>query len=82
MSDGKNSDEVIFERAVAGEPQKGKVFIAIHSHLDDIPRYCAGTLVKLIREGFTFDQFHHDAVATAGFFQAVNLCDVRMIERR
>jgi len=53
MFDAKNQDKIVFERTVAGEPHKGKVFVAIHSHLDDIPRYCAGTLARLIREGYT-----------------------------
>jgi LmbE family N-acetylglucosaminyl deacetylase len=53
MSDSEKADKVIIERAVPGKPNNGKVFIAIHSHLDDVPRYCAGTLAKLVREGYT-----------------------------
>jgi LmbE family N-acetylglucosaminyl deacetylase len=45
--------EVTIERNAPGAPHKGKVLIAIHAHLDDIPYYCAGTLAKLIREGYT-----------------------------
>jgi LmbE family N-acetylglucosaminyl deacetylase len=52
MLDGRDSEKAVLERAVAGEPHKGRVFIAVHSHLDDIPRFCAGTLAKLIREGY------------------------------
>jgi len=45
--------EVTVERDLPGQPYKGKVFVAIHAHLDDIPYYCAGTVAKLIREGYT-----------------------------
>jgi LmbE family N-acetylglucosaminyl deacetylase len=45
--------EVIIERDLPGKPHKGKVFVAIHAHLDDIPYYCGGTVAKLIQEGYT-----------------------------
>ncbi len=45
--------EVVIERDKPGKPHKGKVFVAIHAHLDDIPYYCGGTCVKLINEGYT-----------------------------
>ncbi|GAG31822.1 unnamed protein product, partial [marine sediment metagenome] len=53
------SSEVIFdknlviERAVPGQPHKGKVLAAIQPHADDIPLYAAGTVAKLIKEGYT-----------------------------
>lgn len=53
MSSPGKADKVFVERALAGQPHKGKVFVAIHSHFDDVPRYCAGTLAKLTREGYT-----------------------------
>src|SRR3974390_2502939 len=43
---------VIVERSLPGKPHSGKVFVAIHAHLDDIPYYCAGTVAKLIQEGY------------------------------
>jgi LmbE family N-acetylglucosaminyl deacetylase len=46
-------EDIVVEKDVAGLPHKGKVFAAIHAHLDDIPYYCGGTLAKLIREGYT-----------------------------
>jgi LmbE family N-acetylglucosaminyl deacetylase len=45
--------EIVIEKDAPGTPQKGKVFAAIHAHLDDIPYYCAGTCAKLIAEGYT-----------------------------
>lgn len=45
--------EVVVEKDVPGKPHKGKVLLAIHAHLDDIPYYCAGTCAKLINEGYT-----------------------------
>ena len=45
--------EVFVERDLAGEPHKGKVLAAIQPHSDDIPIFAAGTVAKLIREGYT-----------------------------
>ncbi|NLG28587.1 MAG: hypothetical protein GX557_11800 [Chloroflexi bacterium] len=45
--------EVTLERPQAGRPHAGKVLAAIQAHADDIPFYCAGTLAKLIDEGYT-----------------------------
>ncbi len=44
---------VEIERLSNGRPHQGKVFVAVHAHLDDIPRYCGGTVAKLLREGYT-----------------------------
>jgi len=41
------------ERAAAGMPHKGKVLAAIQPHSDDIALYCAGTVAKLLGEGYT-----------------------------
>lgn len=43
---------VYLERAAAGTPGKGKVLAAIQPHSDDIALYCAGTVAKLIQEGY------------------------------
>jgi len=48
-----SSDQVAIERDLPGRPHQGKVLAAIHAHLDDIPYYCAGTVAKLIGEGYT-----------------------------
>src|SRR5437763_12620649 len=45
--------EVVFERANAGQPHKGKVLLALQAHSDDIPLSSAGTVAKLIDEGYT-----------------------------
>jgi LmbE family N-acetylglucosaminyl deacetylase len=45
--------EVFFERPAAGLPHKGKVLLAAQAHSDDIPLSCAGTVAKLIQEGYT-----------------------------
>jgi LmbE family N-acetylglucosaminyl deacetylase len=44
---------VFLERAASGTPGKGKVLAAIQPHSDDIALYCAGTVAKLIQEGYT-----------------------------
>src|SRR2546421_705254 len=45
--------EVFFERAAAGTPHKGKVLLAVQAHSDDIPLSAAGTVAKLVQEGYT-----------------------------
>jgi LmbE family N-acetylglucosaminyl deacetylase len=45
--------EIIVERDQAGKPHTGKVFVAVHAHLDDVPYYAAGLCAKLIAEGYT-----------------------------
>ena len=47
------SREIVFERAAAGTPHKGKVLLAVQAHSDDIPLMAAGTVAKLIKEGYT-----------------------------
>jgi LmbE family N-acetylglucosaminyl deacetylase len=44
---------VIVERPAEGQPHKGKVLLALQAHSDDIPLSAAGTVAKLIEEGYT-----------------------------
>jgi LmbE family N-acetylglucosaminyl deacetylase len=44
---------IVFERAVPGTPHRGKVLLAMQAHSDDIPLFGAGTVAKLIKEGYT-----------------------------
>ncbi len=46
-------DDVVIERAVPGRPHAGKVLAAIQPHADDIPIFAAGTVAKLLNEGYT-----------------------------
>ena len=46
-------DAVFLERAAAGTPHKGKVLLAVQAHSDDIPLIAAGTVAKLVKEGYT-----------------------------
>ncbi len=46
------SGEVFLERQASGAPHKGKVLLAIQAHSDDIPLYAAGTVAKLVGEGY------------------------------
>lgn len=51
---GQNPNrEVFFEKAAQGQPHKGKVLLAMQAHSDDIPLFAAGTVAKLIKEGYT-----------------------------
>ena len=45
--------DVVFERPAAGAPHAGKVLLAVQAHSDDIPLSAAGTVAKLIQEGYT-----------------------------
>jgi LmbE family N-acetylglucosaminyl deacetylase len=45
--------EVVLERSAEGQPHKGKVLLALQAHSDDIPLSAAGTVAKLIDEGYT-----------------------------
>ncbi len=47
------ASNIVIEREQAGRPHKGKVFAAVHAHLDDIPYYASGLCAKLMREGYT-----------------------------
>ncbi len=49
----EQSTEVFVERDRTGQPHKGKVLAAIQPHSDDLPLFAAGTIIKLIREGYT-----------------------------
>ncbi|MCP5109686.1 MAG: hypothetical protein GY953_02500 [bacterium] len=46
------SDNVFFERPAAGKPHQGKVLLALQAHSDDVPLMAAGTVAKLINEGY------------------------------
>jgi LmbE family N-acetylglucosaminyl deacetylase len=45
--------EVFVERAAEGRPHEGKVLLAVQAHSDDIPLSSAGTVAKLVKEGYT-----------------------------
>ncbi len=45
--------DIFVERDQPGQPHKGKVLAAIQPHADDIPLFAAGTVAKLIKEGYT-----------------------------
>ncbi len=47
------ASRVFLERPAAGLPHKGKVLLAVQAHADDIPLMAAGTVAKLIEEGYT-----------------------------
>jgi hypothetical protein len=45
-----DTSEIIEEKDEPGQPHKGKVFAAIHAHLDDVPFYTGGLCAKIIGE--------------------------------
>ncbi len=46
-------EEIIIEKSVPGKPHKGKVFLAIQAHSDDIPLFAGGLVAKMMDEGYT-----------------------------
>ena len=44
--------EIVIERPLAGRPHAGKVLAAIQPHSDDVPLFAAGTVAKLVAEGY------------------------------
>lgn len=48
----ENETDIIIERAREGKPHKGKVLAAIQPHCDDLSLFAAGTIAKLIKEGY------------------------------
>jgi LmbE family N-acetylglucosaminyl deacetylase len=44
---------VFIERAIPGKPHAGKVLLVVQAHSDDVPLSAAGTVAKLIEEGYT-----------------------------
>jgi LmbE family N-acetylglucosaminyl deacetylase len=49
---GAPTTGVIVERAVEGRPHEGKTLAVVTPHLDDMPIFAAGTVAKLIGEGY------------------------------
>jgi Carboxypeptidase regulatory-like domain len=43
----------VIEKDQPGQPHQGKVFVAVHAHLDDVPYFAGGLCAKLMREGYT-----------------------------
>jgi LmbE family N-acetylglucosaminyl deacetylase len=50
---GAAEPEPIVERDRPGRPFSGKVLAAIQPHADDIPIFAAGTVLKLMKEGYS-----------------------------
>jgi LmbE family N-acetylglucosaminyl deacetylase len=46
-------EDVIIERPAPDSPHKGKVLVVIEPHSDDAPIFAAGTIAKLLNEGYT-----------------------------
>lgn len=49
----ESTSTVHLERPSDGMPHKGKVLLAVQAHSDDIPLTSAGTVAKLVKEGYT-----------------------------
>ena len=60
--------EVKIERPQPGQPHQGKVLAAIQPHCDDVALFAAGTVLKLVDEGYrgVLIQMSNDSMAGAG----------------
>jgi LmbE family N-acetylglucosaminyl deacetylase len=47
------SSKIVVEKDQPGRPHQGKVFVAVHAHLDDVPYFAGGLCAKLMKEGYT-----------------------------
>ena len=47
------ASDLTLERNVPGKPHAGKILAAVQAHSDDIPLSAAGTVAKLIEEGYS-----------------------------
>ena len=50
--DSHGIEPIFVEKDQPGQPHRGKIFAAIHAHMDDVPYYAAGLCAKLMREGY------------------------------
>lgn len=51
--DFHSDPSLVIERSAQGKPHAGKVLAAIQPHSDDLPIFAAGTIFKLLDEGYT-----------------------------
>jgi LmbE family N-acetylglucosaminyl deacetylase len=68
MRENAQPGDVFIERDQPGQPHRGKVLAAIQPHCDDLPLFAGGTVLKLIREGYTgvLIRTSNDEMAGAG----------------
>src|SRR4030088_3310435 len=45
--------KIVIEREQAGQPYRGKVFVAVHAHQSDVAYFAGGLCAKLMKEGYT-----------------------------
>jgi LmbE family N-acetylglucosaminyl deacetylase len=71
--------ELVIERPAEGKPHAGKVLVAIQPHSDDIPIFAAGTVAKLLNEGYTgyLVRVTNDDMAGPGTFADTVLANER-----
>ena len=48
-----DAGQVVVVKGEQGQPHRGKVFAAVHAHVDDVPFYASGLCSKLMSEGYT-----------------------------
>jgi LmbE family N-acetylglucosaminyl deacetylase len=51
-SDQGKKEDIFIEKPAEGQPHRGKVLAVIQPHCDDIAYFAAGTVAKLIHEGY------------------------------
>jgi len=53
MREQEQQADVFVERDQTAQPHRGKVLAAIQPHCDDLPLFAGGTILKLVREGYS-----------------------------
>ena len=75
------ADDLVIERKRPGKPHAGKVLAAVQAHSDDVPLFAAGTVAKLVDEGYAayLIRISNDEAAgrTLGYGVAQNEIDNR-----
>src|SRR5262249_44984396 len=47
------NSKIVVEKDQPGHPHRGKIFVIVHAHLDDVPYFAGGLCAKLMKEGYT-----------------------------
>lgn len=83
----QEGEAVVVERPTGGTPHQGKVLVVVTPHVDDMPIFAAGTVAKLLSEGYQgyFIRTSNDEAdsigLTVGETVAANERDARTVAR-
>ena len=61
--------KIVVEKDQPGRPHQGKVFVAVHAHLDDAPYFAGGLCVKLTSDNYK-NEVQPSEADMRGYFKA------------